>query len=328
MSLCINHISVYLPENRLSNADLASEFNISEDQVLKNTNIHNRFVSGSKELSSDMAIKAGNILFDETKFDKSEIDFLIFCSEGFDYIAPATSCIIQHKLGLSTNIGCFDLPYGCSGYVYGLGIAYGLLKAGIAKKVLFLTADIPTKVIAKNDLELRSIFSDVATASVITLNDFHKETSFVYGTDGKGALDLYVEKSAFRPAIKTDFQMPEGLVCGQMLMNGTNIFLFAVKKVPLLVNEILEKNKLSIDDIDLFVFHQASYFMLEVIRKKMKLPQDKVFLNIQEYGNSVSSTIPLALYDAEKKGVLKRGMKILLAGFGIGNSWGATIIDY
>lgn len=328
MSVCINHISVYLPENKLSNANLASEFNIAEDRVLKNTNIHNRFVSGSDELSSDMAIKAGNILFNETEFDKSEIDFLIFCSEGFDYIAPATSCIIQHKLGLPTNIGCFDLPYGCSGYVYGLGIAYGLLKAGIAKKVLFLTADIPTKVIAKNDLELRSIFSDIATASIITLNNSSEETFFVYGTDGKGALDLYVEKSAFKPPINPDFKMPEGLVCGQMLMNGTNIFLFAVKKVPLLVNEILEKNKLSIDDIDLFVFHQASYFMLEVIRKKMKLPQDKVFLNIQQYGNSVSSTIPMALYDAEKQGILKRGMKVLLAGFGIGNSWGATIIDY
>jgi 3-oxoacyl-[acyl-carrier-protein] synthase-3 len=141
-------------------------------------------------------------------------------------------------------------------------------------------------------------------------------------------LDLYVEKSAFRPAVDSDFKMPEGLVCGQMLMNGTNIFLFAVKKVPLLVNEILDKNNLTISDIDLFVFHQASYFMLEVIRKKLKLPPEKVFLNIQDYGNSVSSTIPLALYDAEKKGVLKRGMKVLLAGFGIGNSWGATIIDY
>lgn len=306
MSVSINHISIYLPDNTLSNANLASEFGIAEEQVFKNTHINNRYVSNKDELSSDMAVKAGNNLLSETKLDKSEIDFLIFCSEGFDYIAPATSCIIQHKLGLSTTIGCFDLPYGCSGYVYGVGIAYGLLKAGIAKKILFLTADIPTKVIAKDDLELRSIFSDAATASIITLNNLSKETLFVYGTDGKGALDLYVEKSAFRPAVDSDFKMPEGLVCGQMLMNGTNIFLFAVKKVPLLVNEILDKNNLTISDIDLFVFHQASYFMLEVIRKKLKLPPEKVFLNIQDYGNSVSSTIPLALYDAEKRCSEKR----------------------
>lgn len=328
MSVFINHISVYLPDNRLSNYDLSNKFGIDEEQIFKNTHITNRYVSKPGELSSDMAVKAGDIFFKETGIEKSEIDFLIFCSEGFDYIAPASSCIIQHKLGLSTNIGCFDLPYGCSGYVYGVGIAYGLLKAGIAKKVLFLTADIPTKVIADDDLELRSIFSDIATASLITLDNSQNNTYFVYGTDGNGALDLFVEGSAFRPAIKEGFKAPENLVCGQMMMNGTNIFLFAVKKVPQLVNEILEKNKLSIDNIDLFVFHQASYFMLEVIRKKLKLPPERVFLNIQDYGNSVSSTIPVALYDAKKKGVLKKGMKVLLAGFGIGNSWGATIINY
>lgn len=328
MSLYINHISIYLPQTRLSNTELASDFDISEEQVFKNTHINNRYISATNELSSDMAIKAGEKLFTETSLDKSEIDFLIFCSEGFDYIAPASSCIIQHKLNLSTSIGCFDLPYGCSGYVYGLGIAYGILKAGIAKKVLFLTADIPTKVIAKNDLELRSIFSDIATASLLTLNATKQNSQFVYGTDGKGALDLYVEKSGFRPSVNPDFKAADGLVCGQMLMNGTNIFLFAVKKVPQLVNQILEKNNLSKDDIDLYIFHQASYFMLEVIRKKIKLAPEKVFINIQDFGNSVSSTIPVALFDAQQKGVLKKGMKVLLAGFGIGNSWGATIIDY
>lgn len=328
MSVSINHISIYLPKNTLVNTDLAKLFDTSEQQIYKNTHITKRYISDDDEISSDMAIKAGINFFNETKIDKNEIDFLIFCSEGFDYIAPASSCIIQHKLGLSTSIGCFDLPYGCSGYVYGLGIAYGLLEAGIAKKILFLTADIPSKGIANDDLELRSIFSDIATASLITLDGLDKKTKFVYGTDGKGALDLYVEKSAYRKPINPDFKLPENLVNGQMIMNGTNIFLFAVKKVPDLINEILEKNNLSKNDIDLFVFHQASYFMLEVIRKKIKIPPEKLFLNIQEYGNSVSSSIPLALYDAQQKGVLKKGMKILLAGFGIGNSWGATIIDY
>lgn len=328
MSVSINHISIYLPENTLTNNDLSLEFGVSEDQIYKSTKITKRYFSGKNELSSDMAIKAGENLFNETKIDKTEVDFLIFCSEGFDYIAPASSCIIQHKLGLPTTIGCFDLPYGCSGYVYGLGIAYGLLRAGIAKKILFLTADIPTKVIAKNDLELRSIFSDVATASIITIDNSKGDTQFIYGTDGKGALDLYVEKSAFRAPVNPEYILPKELVCGQMLMNGTNIFLFAVKKVPVLINDILEKNKLSKDDIDLYIFHQASFFILDVIRKKMKLPTEKVFVNVQDYGNSVSSSIPLAMYDAEKKGMLKKGMKVVLAGFGIGNSWGATIIEY
>lgn len=328
MSVSIDHISVYLPECILTNAKLSAELETPEEQIYKNTKIHKRYLSGVDELSSDMAVKASEILFSEKNIDKSEVDFLIFCSEGFDYIAPATSCIIQHRLGLSTSIGCFDLPYGCSGYVYGVGIAYGLLKAGIAKKILFLTADIPTKVIANNDLELRSIFSDIATASIISLDHSKSDTQFVYGTDGKGALDLYVEQSAFRAPVNPDYKVPKELVCGQMLMNGTNIFLFAVKKVPILIDEILEKNKLTKEDIDLYIFHQASFFILDVIRKKMKLPTEKVFINIQDFGNSVSSSIPLAIYDAEKRGVLKKGMKVVLAGFGIGNSWGATIIDY
>ena len=327
MSIQLDNISIYLPEKVLLNEELAKKFHINSDDILKTTKINKRYISAKQELSSDMAIKAANNLFTENNIDKSTIDFLVFCSEGFDYIAPATSCIIQDKLGLSTSIGCFDLPYGCSGYIYGLGLAYGLLKAGIANTILFLTADIPTKGIKNNDIELRSIFSDIATASLLKLTA-KGESKFIFGTDGKGALDLYVEKSAYREPIDKNFKLPKELVNGQMMMNGTNIFLFAVKRVPVLVNEILEKNHLQKEDIDLYVFHQASYFILEVIRKKLKIPSEKFFINIQDYGNSVSSSIPLALYDAEKQGVLKKGMKVLLAGFGIGNSWGATIIDY
>jgi 3-oxoacyl-[acyl-carrier-protein] synthase-3 len=328
MSLEINHISIYLPQNQLSNLILAQHFNSDEDKIFKSSGIRNRYISSDNEISSDMAFKAAEKLFSESRILKNEIDFLIFCSEGFDYIAPASSCILQNRLGLRTSIGCFDLPYGCSGYVYGLGLAYGLLVAGICKNVLFLSADIPSKVISEDDLELRSIFSDVATASLLTLKNIEQRTFFEYGTDGAGALDLYVEKSAFRAPLNSDFKLPDNLVSGKMIMNGTNIFLFAVKKVPELIKLILEKNKLNLEDIDLFVLHQASVFMLEVIRKKIKIPAEKFFVNIQDYGNSVSSSIPLALHDAEKKGVLKKGMRVVLVGFGIGNSWGATIIEY
>ncbi|MDF2449774.1 MAG: ketoacyl-ACP synthase [Bacteroidota bacterium] len=328
MSIKIAHIATYCPQLTLSNDDLSKVFNIDSDRIFQTTRITKRYISAPSELSSDMAVKAGENVLVKSRIKPSEIDFLIFCSEGFDFIAPATSCIIHERLGLNSQTGCIDLPYGCSGYVYGLGIAYGLLKAGIASKILFLTADIPTKVIGNDDLELRSIFSDIATASILTQNDLPGNTEFIFGTDGKGAYDLYVEKSAFREPLSPEFKMAANLKNGQMIMNGTNIFLFAVKKVPILIAEILSKNKLTSDDIDLFILHQASYFMLEVIRKKLKLPPDKMFINIGEFGNSVSSSIPLALYDAEQKGILKRGMKIVLAGFGIGNSWGATVIDY
>lgn len=328
MALFLSDICIYTPDRIISNYDLAKEFNVTEEFIYKNTGILKRYHSSDQELSSDMAIEAANIFFKTSKIDKQSIDFLIFCSEGFDYIAPASSCIIQNKLELPTNMGCIDIPYGCSGYVYGLGIAYGLLKSKIAKNILFLTADIPSKGISKNDLELKSIFSDIATATLIREKDPFIDTSFIYGTDGSGARDLYIESSAYRAPIDPDYQYPEELINGQMIMNGTNVFLFSIKRVPILAKEILEKNQLHIDDIDLFIFHQASFFILDVVRKKLSIPKEKMFINITDRGNSVSSSIPLAIYDAEKQGVLRKGMKIMLLGFGIGYSWGATIIDY
>lgn len=324
-SISIDHIAIYFPEKSLSNEELALRFDTTADRIYKNTGIVKRYVSAETEISSDMACKAAEFLFRDTGIDRNEIDFLIFCTEGFDHKGPSTSCLIQHRLSLGNHVGCIDLPYGCSGYVYGIGMAKALLDSGMARKVLFLTADIPTKVSPKNDFELQSIFSDIGTASLITRSEH--EQHFIFGTDGSGYNNLIVDHSASRnPQMPGSF-LPD-LPIGQMKMNSTEIFLFAVKRVPKLVNEVLEKHKLTLDDIDLFVFHQASYFMLEVIRKKSKIPKEKFVICIENYGNSVSSTIPVALRDAEQSGLLKRGMRVMLAGFGIGYSWGGTIINY
>lgn len=328
MSLQIKHISLYLPDKRLTNNDLANYFHVESQQILKHTGIKSRYIASENECASDMAVKAAENLFLSENIDKKSVDFLIFCSECFDYIAPASSCIIQNKLDLPKSIGCFDLAYGCSGYVYGLGLAYGLLKGGIAKKVLFLTADTSTKVIANDDLKLRSIFSDIATASILELDGKEEDTYFEYGTDGSGALDLYIENSCFRTPVAPNFKEDSDLKRGKMYMDGINVFTFAVKRVPMLVDEVLHKFNLDKTDIDLFIFHQPSIFILETIIKKIGIPEDKVFFNLKEYGNSVSSTIPVALFDAKNKGVLKEGMTVLLAGFGIGYSWGGTIIKF
>ncbi|MGZ3865165.1 MAG: 3-oxoacyl-ACP synthase III family protein [Bacteroidia bacterium] len=327
MSVALNNISLYFPEKILTNEDLAMEIpNATSEQIFKNTGIKQRYVSAPEEISSDMALCAAEKLFAESGVQKSEIDFLIFCSEGFDYIAPATSCILQHRLGLNNNIGCVDLPYGCSGYVYGLALAHGLLCGEMAKNILFLTADIPTKVIRNSNLELRSIFSDIASASFITKGNAKQH--FVFGTDGSGFGNLLVEHSGFRDPHFADKRLRDSLPVGEMKMNSTEVFLFAVKKVPVLVEKVLSKYNYTIDEVDLFVFHQASYFMLEIIRKKIKVPENKFLISIENTGNSVSSSIPVALRQAEQKGILKRGMKVMVAGFGIGYSWAATIIEY
>lgn len=327
MGLFIDKISIHLPKQILSNQQLSAEFNVPESEILKRTGIEKRYISDKDETASDLAFRAAEILLNQKPELKSKIDFLIFCSDCFDYIAPATSCILQHRLGLAQSTACIDLPYGCSGYVYGLGIANGFLQSGMAKTILFLTCDTSTKTLNKSNLEQRSIFSDVATANLITLNNAEKN-EFVFGTDGNGALDLYIENSAFRKPVNKEALRNEETPFGQMIMNGTNVFTFALKTVPKLVSDTLQKNHLNMEDIDLFIFHQANGFMLETLRKKLNIPENKFYTNIKDYGNTVASTLPLALYTAEQENRLKRGMKVLLAGFGVGNSWAATVINY
>ncbi|MBL7935126.1 MAG: ketoacyl-ACP synthase III [Bacteroidia bacterium] len=233
---------------------------------------------------------------------------------------------MQNRLGLSNTTACIDMPYGCSGYVYGLAMAKSFVNSKIAKNILFITADTSTKTLSKNDLELRSIFSDAASVTLISENNFENIGDFVFGTDGSGWDSIYISRSAFQSPIDSAFIEQENLQNGKMIMNGMDIFNFGLKVVPKLVYDTIEKNRLKFDDIDLFVFHQPSLFLLETLRKKINIPEDKFFINIETHGNTVSTTIPLALKDAEKEGKIKKGMTVLLVGFGIGFSWAGTII--
>lgn len=307
---------------------LAKEFNVSEKEILKRTGIETRYIAAENETASDLAFRAAKKLLDQNPEYKTKIDYLIFCSDCFDYIAPATSCILQHRLELPQSTACIDLPYGCSGYVYGLGMANAFLKSGMAKTVLFLTCDTSTKTLSPSNLEQRSIFSDVATANIITYSDNSTDNEFIFGSDGSGALDLYIENSAFRKPIEKTACRNESNPFGQMVMNGTNVFTFALKTVPKLIKDTLEKNKLTMEEVDLFIFHQANGFMLETLRKKLNIPENKFYTNIKNYGNTVASTLPLAIFTAKEEKKLRKGMKVLLAGFGVGNSWGATVINY
>lgn len=328
MGLIIDKIRIHLPEEVLSNTHLAKEFNITEAEIFKRTGIEKRYLASKNETASDLAFEAGKKLLATEHGLVNKIDFLIFCSDCFDYIAPATSCILQDRLKLPQTVGCMDLPYGCSGFVYGLGIANGLLHSGMANKILFLTCDSSTKTLNPKNFEQRSLFSDGAAAILLSKNDKTPPNDFIFGTDGSGAHDLYIEGSAFRAPIDENFKKDSCVPYGEMVMNGANIFSFALKTVPTLIHDTLNKCKLGFEDIDLFIFHQANGFILETLRRKMDIPKEKFYTNIKDYGNTVASTIPIALYTAEQEKVLKKGMKVLVAGFGVGNSWAATVINY
>ena len=330
----IHSIKYYLPEKELTNEELSSDFpEWNVDKISSKTGISKRFIAADDEFASEMGIKAANKLFDKNKFDKSKIDFLIYCTQSPDYLIPTTACIIQDKLNLR-KIGAFDFNLGCSGYVYGLSIAKGLITAGIAKNILFITSETYSKCINVKDKSNRTIFGDAASASIITKDEgMFRIGDFELGSDGSGFDNLIVRSSGVKGSkINNEQEISDefGNIHSDtdLYMNGPEIFNFTASNVPNLIHSYLSKVNLNLEEIDLFVFHQANKFMLNYLRKKAKIPEEKFILEIENSGNTVSSTIPIALCNILEKNKVSSGSKILLAGFGVGYSWGATMLTF
>jgi 3-oxoacyl-[acyl-carrier-protein] synthase-3 len=308
---------------------LAKEYDLDAGEIFKKTGISERRRTTEDFIMSDMAQKAAEGLFEKDPGIKDKIDAIILVGHGYDYKAPITAALLQNKLGVRKNCLTMDLPHGCTGYINGLAVSKGLIDGGMCEHILLLTGDTPSYVIARDNSELNSIFSDSATATYISKSKEEVQyEKFTFGTDGAGAESLIVRRSSSRLPADTDYLNSKGRLNGTMEMKSTEIFLFVIKTVPPLIKETLEKNKISIEDIDYFVFHQANTFLLEVIRKKLKLPAEKFYNDISMTGNTVASTIPIALNDLIERKKIKKGMTIMLAGFGLGYTWGATVIKF
>lgn len=245
---------------------------------------------------------------------------------------PTTACILQDKLGIPQTAGALDFNLGCSAYIYGLAMAKSFIYTGIAKNVLFLTAETYTKHIHKMDKSTRTVFGDAAAVTLIS-DEGHAIGDFDLGTDGSGKDALIIPSGGAKIPRSADTAKEyddNGSIRAQdsLFMDGTEVFNFTIRVVPQSVKNILDKHNLSLGDVDLFVFHQANKFMLDYLIKKMKIPKDKFYVNMQDIGNTVSATIPIALKRAEKDGRLHKGDKILITGFGVGLSWGSTMITY
>jgi len=283
------------------------------------------------EIVFDLVVECGKELIQQYPELRNEIDFLIYCTESPDYVSPAASCLLQHALSLKNQMGTMDLAFGCSGFTHGISFAKSLIDSGIAKCVLFITGDMPSKVIHPEDVYIYTLFSDSASCTVVTESTNYIGQS-VFGTDGSGEEHLRVVSSAIRNprdiAWMKRYESVGGLPYGRMEMNGEAIFRFSIEKVPVLVNEILQKNQLIFDEIDFFVFHQASEIILKSLKRKLQIPDEKFLMNVNEIGNTVSASIPILLKQSEEKGIIKKGMKVLLAGFGVGFSWSGTVIYY
>jgi len=315
MGAKITNIEYYLPEKIITNDQLAKEFPAwSSEKIEKKVGIRERHIVNEDETALDLALKAAEKVL--KNYNKDKIDFLLFCTQSPEYYLPSGACILQDRLGLNKNIGAFDYNLGCSGFIYGLGLAKSLINSNIAKN---------------KDKSNRTIFGDAAAAIVIEKLEKKHIGEFVLGTDGSGYKNLIVPNGGLRNkynpnAKEIDDNSGSIRTDNNLYMNGPEIFNFSIKAVPKVVAETLEKNNTTLEDIDYIIFHQANKYMNDYLRKKINIPKDKFYLNLLHTGNTVSATIPIAIKDSLDNKLIKRGDKVLLVGFGVGYSWGGTIV--
>lgn len=343
----IRGVAAYLPEDRLGNKELAQIFNNwTEEKIKRKIGIETRPIAAKDETAADLGYKAAERLFDAGIARRDEIDFLVFCTQSPDYFLPTSACVMQNRLGLPTTCGAFDMNLGCSGYVYGLGVCKGLIESGAAKKVLFVTGETYSKYINEKDRVTRPLFGDAGSATLLESVEVDAASNdvfsgkpaigpFEYGTDGSGAEMLMVEAGASRlPASPetavADYDSQAGYRSKeQLFMNGAGIFTFSIDVVPPLVKRFNNLAQERGVDIDAYVFHQANKFMLDRLREECgDLDKSKFFNNVMTRGNTVSSSIPIAVIDAYRDGMIRPGSSALLVGFGVGLSWGACLVRF
>lgn len=329
----IKAISYYLPEKVVTNEELLKEFpEWSVDKVAAKVGVEARHVAGENETAGDLAEKAARKLFEEYNIDPQSIDFLLLCTQSSDNFLPSTACILQDRLGIPTFAGAFDYNLGCSGCVYGMAVAKGLIASGIARNILLLTAETYNKYLHPSDKSNRSIFGDGAAACLISTEGIAEIGEFSLGTDGSGAKYLIVETGAARHKTTTGNETTDddGHIRRDdyLYMDGSAIFNFTLDAVPAMMKDILAKNLIEKENVDYYVFHQANKFMLHTIRKVCVLPKDKFYVNLSKTGNTVSSTVMIGLKQCLDAGTINPGMKVMVAGFGVGLSWGGCLLHF
>ncbi|MEA1951402.1 MAG: ketoacyl-ACP synthase III [Planctomycetota bacterium] len=319
-------VAVYLPERVEDNAWLKSEFpDWPMDVIYEKIGIEARHVARADECASDLAVKAAERLFDDHDIERDSIDFLLFCTQTPDYPLPTTACLLQDRLGLPTSIGALDYNLGCSGYVYGLSLADGLIRGGMANRVLLITAETYSKYIHPEDRSLRTVFGDGAAATLIEAAPEQSIGPFVFGTDGRGANHLMVTEGGARPQDKAHKPSKRKRWDSSLFMNGPELVKFALDVVPDMVENLLAEQQIEQADIDMFLMHQATMHMLDHLRKRLEIEENCMPVNLHAQGNTVSSTLPILASDLRDSGRLRPGKQTMMISFGVGLSWAGCL---
>lgn len=291
------------------------------EEIFTKTGVRNRHIAAPGQCASDLGVAAAERLFTRHNIDRESIDFLLFCTQTPDYILPTTACLMQQRLGLPTSIGALDFNLGCSGFVYGLSIADGLIHSGAARRVLLITAETYSKYIDPTDRSLRTIFGDGAAATLVEASEEPSLGQFVFGTDGRGANTLMVTEGGARPKDQAIQPSKRKRWPSSLFMDGPELIKFSLDIVPPLIDRLLAQSKWTRDKVDVFLMHQATALMLDRLRNRLDLDLEKMPMALEHYGNTVSSTIPILIHDLRVGSHLRPGKQTLMIGFGVGLSW-------
>lgn len=329
--IAVKGIAAAVPSNMVSNWDYDLLTESEKKLLIKTTGVEQRRMVLPGMTTSDLCFEAAEKLLKELNWKKEEIDILIFVSQSTDYYLPATSIILQHRLGLPKSCMAFDIGLGCSGYVYGLSVITGMMKATGLKKGLLMVGDVSTITCSKDDKSTYPLFGDAGTVTALQFDENAEPISFDLNSDGSGKDAIIIPHGGIRNLASPESFVKEEIAPGivrskmELALNGLDVFNFSIKEVPNSLKEFLEKTETTPESYDYFVMHQANKLMNETIRKKMKFPPEKIPYSISKYGNTSSASIPLTIVSELSETLKNSNKKLLLAGFGVGLSWGSTL---
>lgn len=328
----IKGISCCVPKNKQFNRDLTLMSVDEIEKFIEATGVEERRIVDDSTCTSDLCFHAAEKLISELNWNKEDIEVLVFVSQTADYTLPVTATILQERLSLPKSCIAFDVPLGCSGYVYGMSIIASMMKASGIKKGLLLSGDTISKIISKSDKSTLPLFGDAGSATALITTGNSSEMVFDLGSDGLGYKTIIVPNGGSRNIVNNDSLLPKKITEGvirnqsQLVLEGMDVFSFGISQVPKIVNKLLEANFIDKETIDYFVFHQANLMMNKMIVKKLKLPIDSVPFSLKHFGNTSSATIPLTIVTQLQNKIEGKSANLLMCGFGVGLSWGTLLV--
>lgn len=327
----IKALSACVPANVVSNRDLGYLIPEEEiDKTINNIGIDQRRIADDDVTASDLCYRAARQLIDDNDIAPESIDVLLFMSQTSDYRIPATSCLLQHRLGLPRETLCFDITLGCSGYLFALSTAFAYASMDGINRVLLLDGETFSKIVNRRDKVDWPLYGDAGTATLIEKGDYGQST-FILNTDGSGENVLKIHagmRNPITPESCVEREQEDGNIRSdlEVFMDGMDVFNFAISKVPRSIKSLLQETGHSIDDVDYLVFHQANRFMMDFFVKKLKISPDRVPYCISKYGNTSSSSVPLTI-SSELSGRLDGDNTVVMSAFGAGLSWGSALLE-